>query len=92
MGNCLSKSPNNIRIGKLMGRYSASRGTGPKAELRAGSIGLKIKNSLVILTPVEDRFPPQACQLEIDSCFGYVSRGCSIKRATKMCSPLCSGR
>ena len=74
MGNCLSKLEPIFELCEF--RIRTKRGssfqTGPMAEMRAQSMGGQIKKWRHILTPVEDRFPPQACDLKIDSFCGFL--------------------
>ena len=77
MGNCFSKDLCSDYVEDLTFSHSKKRGpicyNGLKAELLAVSMGLKVvKKSYDIITPAEDRFPPQACELEIKKLSDHV--------------------
>ena len=67
MGNCLSKYPMKFEIGgfRERGRGGSSFQIGRKAEEKARSLGFYAVNRTTILTPVNDRFPAQASDLEV---------------------------
>ena len=65
MGNCLSKYPQQMEIIGFRNRRKkgSTIQNGPQAELKARSLGARIVRTNNILTPVNDRFPPQAFNL-----------------------------
>ena len=72
MGNCLSKYPMKIEIGSFQLRNrKGSKSTGLKAEAQAQSLGFYLVNKTTILTPVNDRFPAQAFDLEVSKFRGF---------------------
>ena len=83
MGNCLSKYPVTVDIGCSFGGLSSLQ-TGVAAEHRAYAIGAHAKHETRILTPVGDRFPLQACDLEIDSFHRMKIRGGGFKVIKKV--------
>ena len=48
-------------------------------KIRSHALGTHVECRRDILTPVEDRFPPQACDLEIKSFSGIRMRGPAFK-------------
>ena len=69
MGNCLSKYPMKIEIGSF--KEGRSKSTGLKAEAQARSLGYYFVNRTTILTPINDRFPAQAFDLEVSKFSGF---------------------
>ena len=74
MGDCLSKSELIFELSGFRKRSKkcSTFQSGSMAEIRANAMGLQVKKWKRILTPVKDRFSPQACELEIDSFNGVV--------------------
>ena len=73
MGNCLSKYPMKLEIGgfRERGRGGSSFQIGHKAGEKARSLGFYAVNRTTILTPVNDRFPAQAFDLEVFKFRGF---------------------
>ena len=69
-----TKYRRDYQIGKLTNRKYRGNSvqTGVSAQLKAYARGYHIKQYREILTPLYDRFPPQACDLDIDSFNGLV--------------------
>ena len=67
MGNCLSKYPMKFEIEGFRERMrgGSSLQKGHKAEEKARALGFYRVNRTTILTPVNDRFPAQASDLEV---------------------------
>jgi len=51
--------------------YGFGTHVGANAESRAYALGARAKKVRRIMTPVEDRFPSQSCDLEIEEFFNY---------------------
>ena len=66
MGNCLSKYPLQFQMEGLSSINSGRRQmcTGPQTLMKAQSLGLCLRETNEILTPLYDRFPPQSSVLE----------------------------
>jgi hypothetical protein len=73
MGNCLSKEPKEFELIGFRCRQNraSSLYQGSRAETTASSLGLRRVDRRDILTPVSDRFPPQASDLVIDKFKGF---------------------
>ena len=73
MGNCLSKYPMKFEIESFRQRKNrgSSFQSGHNTEEKARSLGFYAINKTTILTPVNDRFPAQAFDLEVEkfNCF-----------------------
>ena len=88
MGNCLSKYPKQFELFTVRerGRKGPSLlKSGPRTEEKARSLGGCIARKNNILTPLNDRFPPQAFDLEVEkfACIKSTSRLCQIVSVTK---------
>ena len=78
MGNCLSKYPMKFEIESFRSRKrkSSSFQNGHNAEEKARSLGFYAINKKTILTPVNDRFPAQAFDLEVEKFNGFLESKC----------------
>ena len=74
MGNCLSKYPIKFELEgfRERKRKSLSFQSGHNAEEKARSLGFRAINKNTVLTPVNDRFPAQAFNLEVLKFNGFV--------------------
>ena len=74
MGNCLSKYPMKFEIAEFRDRKIKSFNfqNGHNTEEKARSLGVYAVNREFVLTPVNDRFPAQAFDLEVYKFQGFV--------------------
>ena len=58
------------------------QGQGQMSDIKARALGMHAEHRREILTPIEDRFPPQAYDLKIKSFSGVRKRGQALKIVT----------
>ena len=75
MGNCLSK---NIKPLKFYFDNGCGGQVGINTERRVYALGFHSKRVRHITTPVEDRFPPQSCDLKTELVLNYKSKGIRV--------------
>ena len=80
MGNFLSKIEPDSYINVINNIGCRSKPLrGSLTHIKAHAVELHLENSRTILTPICDRFPPQACNLKVDR-FNGVSYHRSVKQ------------